>query len=290
MQFTSSLMQFTPDEFGCQRVYGNRLQSAWKGEQPDDQNTRLKLSGKLWKLTDVRPVYKTDTQWLSVYEMFDQYCKLRPILVVSSFAMEQVVMVYLPIAREHADLLALLEPMTKLKSVTLALQRDNITIADVNCLFEKATSEFPCTKKYLDPMAPIVHSPVFEIAVCKLQNGQQSDLTEAEKGDISNLLIQRVSLPEDIRIVNEEEDFASSNIKKRRQKCETNSPDRMYIDTRFLLSTSNILERFFQHCRYHVFWCPTNSTVTKLGNATRPEDKQKVLDTWCSGKVRKFSW
>ena len=47
---------------------------------------------------------------------------------------------------------------------------------------------------------------------------------------------------------------------------------------------------FFQHCRYHVFWYPTTSTATKLGNATLPQDKQKVLDTWCSGKVRKFSW
>ena len=152
---------------------------------------------------------------------------------------------YLPTAREHADLSALLEPMMKLKSVTLALQRDNITIADINCLFEKVTSEFPCTKKYLGPMALIIHSPVFESAVCKLQNGQQSDLTEVEKGEISNLLIQSVSQPEDVRIVNEEEDFASSIIKKRRQECETKSPDRIYIDTRFLLPTSNILERFF---------------------------------------------
>ena len=205
----------------------------------------LKLSGKLRKLTHLQLVYKNDTRWLNVYEMFDRYCKLCPFLVGSSFAMEQVVMDYLPTAREHAGLLALLEPMMKLKSVTLALQRDNITIADVNCLFEKVTSEFPCTIKYLDPMAPIVHSRVFESAVCKWQNGQQSDLTEGEKGEISNLLIQSVSQPENVRIVNEEEDFVSSIIKKRRQECETKSPDRMYIDTRFLPPTSNILERFF---------------------------------------------
>ena len=103
----------------------------------------------------------------------------------------------------------------------------------------------PCTKKYLDPMAPIVQLPVFENAVCKLQKGQQSDLTEGEKDEISILLIRSVSQPEDVRIVNEEEDFASSIIKRRRQECETKSPDRMYIDTRFLLLTSNILERFF---------------------------------------------
>ena len=89
-----------------------------------------------------------------------------------------------------------------------------------------------------------VHSPVFESAVCKLQNGQQSDLTEGEKGEIY-LFIQSVSQPEDVRIVIEEEDFASSIIKKRRQECDAKSPDRMYIDTRFLLPTSNILERFF---------------------------------------------
>ena len=103
----------------------------------------------------------------SVYEMLDRYCKLRPFLVDSSFAREQV-MDYLPTAREHADLLALLEPTMKLESVTLALQRDNTTISDVNCLFQRVTSEFPRTKKYLDPMAPIVHSPVFESAVYKL--------------------------------------------------------------------------------------------------------------------------
>ena len=177
--------------------------------------------------------------------MLDRYCKLRTFLVDSSFTSEQVVMEYLPTAREHADLLALLEPMIKLKSVTLILQRDNITIADVNCLFEKVTSEFPWTKKYLDPMAPIVHSPVLKSAVCKLQNRQQSDLTEGEKAEISNLLIQSVSKPVDVRNVNEEEDFASSIIKKRKQECETKSPDRMYIDTRFLLPTSNNLERFF---------------------------------------------
>ena len=80
-------------------------------------------------------------------------------------------------------------------------------------------------------MAPIVHSPVFESAVYKLQNSQQSDLTEGEKSEISNLLMQGVSQPGDVRIANEEEDFASSIIKKRKQECETKSPDRMYIDT-----------------------------------------------------------
>ena len=78
-----------------------------------------------------------------------------------------------PTAREHADLLALLEPMIKLKSVSLALQRDNITIADVNCLFEKVTSEFPCTKKYLDPMAPdrpIHPSSKVLLASCRMVN------------------------------------------------------------------------------------------------------------------------
>ena len=81
---------------------------------------------------------------------------------------------YLPTAREHADLFAFLEPMMKLKSVTLALQRDNITIADVNCLFEKVTSEFPCRKKYLDPMAPIVlfNSPSSKVLFgsCRMVN------------------------------------------------------------------------------------------------------------------------
>ena len=108
----------------------------------------------------------------SVFEMLDRYCMLRPFLVDSSFAMEQVVMDYLPTAREHADLLAFLEPMMKLKSVILALQRDNITIADVNCLFEKVTSEFRCTKKYLDPMTPIVHRPSSKVlfAICRMVN------------------------------------------------------------------------------------------------------------------------
>ena len=123
--------------------------------------------------------------------MLDRYCKVLPFLIDSSFAMEQVVMDYLPTAREHTDLLVLLKPMMKLKSVTVALQRDNITIADISGLFEKVISEFPCIKKYLDPMAPIVHSPVFESAVCKLQNGEQSDLTEGEKGEISKSLNQQ---------------------------------------------------------------------------------------------------
>ena len=137
----------------------------------------VKLSGKPRKLTDLRPVYKSDTRWLSVYEMLDRFCKLRAILGDSSFAKEQVVMIFLPTSRD-AELLGFLEPIMKLKSVTLALQRNNINIADVLCLFEKVTSEFPCTKKYLDPTATIVRSPVSESAVCKLQNGQQSDLRE----------------------------------------------------------------------------------------------------------------
>ena len=91
--------------------------------------------------------------------------------------------------------------------------------------------------KYLSATARIIRSPNFESGIVKIQDGKEKEMTTDEQLACKNLR-KHIVVEED----NPDtcDDFASMILNKKKH-----TPSTKYADTRFILPTSNILERFF---------------------------------------------
>ena len=125
---------------------------------------------------------------------------------------------------------ALILQLKPLMSVTKELQKDSTNTSDTRALFDAVIEEFPETCERLKPSAGIVHCPLFESALVKIQGGNYSALSFEERSAVSFLRIEKRldSIP-----VRDELSFAEQALKKQRITNENNSVE--YTDTRFLL-------------------------------------------------------
>ena len=127
------------------------------------------------------------------------------------------------------------------------IQNSNLYIARARRLFDGAIENLPETESKLSSTADIVHTPIFELAVVKIQNGTQEELIEEEKLAV-NFILRNIPMPNSIQ---ELKDIKSSSFAERlskRRKLGDWEP--MYIDTRFIIPTTNISEPFFSKAGY----------------------------------------
>ena len=92
--------------------------------------------------------------------------------------------------------------------------------------------------------AEIVHSKSFESAIAKLLSKQKEELNEDEKQDVTALLIKN-GCPAPEFFDSDEKDFVVKSLKKRWMESTAELKKVEYTDARFILSTSDLLERFF---------------------------------------------
>ncbi len=95
----------------------------------------------------------------------------------------------------------------------------------------------------MSPTAKIVRCPDFENALAYIWAGKGSKLSSTEKATVQELVAPGYTVVAEIT----ESDGRAKNIAERgrkRLKTERNSRD-FYIDTRFLLPTSNTCDRLF---------------------------------------------
>ena len=137
-------------------------------------------------------------------------------------------------------------------SVTNFLQRENATLLDVRALFESVISKSLQLEESLGDHAPIIHSKTFKAALVEVQDGKVIKLDVDEVA--STKCLQVTAATQDINEENEyTSDFAESILKKgnsKRKKLKASEETKDFIDTRFLLPTSNISERFFSSAGY----------------------------------------
>ena len=141
------------------------------------------------------------------------------------------------------------------KSVTIELQRCNISIAETNLLFKSIIDlyehfDFEC---FLGEHAHIIHNRHLESAIIKIQSSKEDTLTCQELPFVKDLLIptQHIDVPgkdEDNRLL-----FAGRVLK--RLHLQSKKVSSANINTNFLLPTSNDGERFFSMAK-QVF-CPS---------------------------------
>ena len=91
----------------------------------------LKLSAKLRQHAHLKPVIYCVTRWSSMADMLNRYIEFKPVLV-EHFSDDNNILFYLMSPVENAAI-----DMAVLRSVTKALQRENIDLSSVRALFDE---------------------------------------------------------------------------------------------------------------------------------------------------------
>ena len=94
--------------------------------------------------------------------------------------------------------------------------------------------------------ANIVANPVFEKAIMKLQDDSPNELNEEEKQAVAYLFTVNFEAEDQQQYAETDTDFARSIIKKRKMTM----PVKKYESCKFILPTSDLVERFFSSAGY----------------------------------------
>ena len=148
----------------------------------------------------------------------------------------------LPTPRETRQLRDIFETLKTLQSVTVALQDPKLDLGDALALFDALLDQFPdeeALHKYLTPTGQLVHRPAFEAAVRKILSGDVLSIEERQAAEA--LSVEAVTTTDGANSLGEVLDFAMRVLLKRQNTVS----DKKYLPCKFILPTSNLVERFF---------------------------------------------
>lgn len=201
-------------------------------------------AAKLRKVTDLRAKLSCATRWDSVGIMLKRYIDLRPFLAEMEMpSIDELV----PSATAHRDIEELSSTLEDLRSISLQTQKEGTTLADVRVFFDTTIDEHPSLRGRLGAHADIVSSKEFESAVVLLQRQQSSALSIDQKCAVKSLTCSPLVSQATMRI-DTNSCLAQRALKRRRTESVDCRGD--YIDTRFILPTSNMVESLFSKAGY----------------------------------------
>lgn len=205
----------------------------------------LTTAAKLRLLTHYKAKVSCPTRWGSYFFMMKRYFELYEFL---SDVEVKAVDDHTPSASEHRQLEDVFKSLEKLQGVSLQLQKTTTTLSDVRALFEECVLDFPQLADRLSADADVVVNKTFESAVVILQNGRYDHLSSAQREAVHDLKL--LSVHE--RTTENGSDAMLSIVERalKRRKNNSGSLVRSYIDTRFILPTSNLVESFFSRSGY----------------------------------------
>lgn len=196
----------------------------------------LILAAKLRKLTYLKAKVRNATRWSSTFEMVVRYTQIREFL--PSLESEEIDLISLsPSENRRVDTILL--ELVPLESVNKKLQSDSTSVSDTRALFDATIEAFPDTTNKL------LYCSTFESAVIKLQRGNSTAMSREEANSVKKLIIKESSVTE---TVDEGLSFAERALK--RQKCIEHESRGKYMDSSFLIPTSNVCERLFSKVGY----------------------------------------
>lgn len=190
-------------------------------------------AGKLRHMTPLKAQVSNATRWSSSFVMIKRYREIRE--WIEKIGDEEIVELLLS-KKEDKEIDVIFAKLDDLQSVTIELQRDNISMAEARTVFDTAIGTYPSMNERLKFNAAIVADPTFESAVTKLQDNRHGELNYAEQDAVKDLKADSATQSE------EESDatlsIAERALKKRRLD---KSCSGKYFDLRFFLPTSNIV-------------------------------------------------
>lgn len=190
----------------------------------------------------MRPVKRNATRLVVVADMFK---RLEHHMTKLQTACSEVAE-FMPTDLQFITIRQHKKTLDDFKSITQKLQNRDTTISDTHVLFQSLIIEFPNFDfdQYLGINAQIIHSPVFETAIIKIQNCDQNGMSSEETFAVKGLKTQIVTDP----LLDNDDDLTFAERALKRKKSNTVSC-KDYVNTNFVLPTSNDVERFFSKCK-----------------------------------------
>ncbi len=142
----------------------------------------LLIAGTLRQHTSLGAKCNNSICWSSTAAMISRYLEIKSILVVIKVdESDNVTLSY----REDKAIGKFWTDLKDLNSVTIALQRDNLTFANVRCLFDSIIERLPSIKSRLHARASIVRDPDFEQELTKNQEERIKSMTKSKKETVA---------------------------------------------------------------------------------------------------------
>ena len=155
----------------------------------------LKQSGRLHLMTSLRPVKQNLTHWTGAPDMFARFERLLPAIDQEDEELSELI----PSAAQKRNIRDCKQALEDFKSVTIELQRCNISIAETNLLFNSIIDSYEHfdLECFLGEHAHILHNRHLESAIIKIQSSKEDTLTCQELPFVKDLLIptQYIDLP-----------------------------------------------------------------------------------------------
>jgi hAT family C-terminal dimerisation region len=212
----------------------------------------LKQSGRLRLITPLRPVKRNETRWTGVPNMFQRFERLLPNL--NSANQDDEVLDLIPNADQKRNIRERKQALADFKSVTIALQRMDMSMKESDVLFRSIVDAYPefGFEAYLGTDADIIHNKALEIAVIKIQSNKENTLTDREKESVEPLLLlpqERLQGVEAACEGGDDEQLSFAERALKRQRLQESIECSKYINTSFLLPTSCVVERLFSQAK-----------------------------------------
>ncbi|KAI2512776.1 hypothetical protein MHU86_1564 [Fragilaria crotonensis] len=199
----------------------------------------LKQSGRLRMMTALCPVKRNATRWTGVPDMFQRFERLLPNLNLDS---NDELMDLVPSAAQNKNIRERKQALADFKSVTIALQRNDMSIRESDVLFRSIIDAYKDFnfEGYLGANSDIIHDKQLETAILKIQSNKEDTLTDLEKGAVEPLLRPTLMSQDADNIgggsaAGEHNDaqlsFAERALK--RQRVQDKTEGSKYVNTRF---------------------------------------------------------
>ncbi len=136
--------------------------------------------------------------------------------------------------------------MEWLNLYTKALQEDKLSLLEAHMHLENVMENFPTMGHYVKSDATIFHSPIFESAVCKIQEGISSAMTSSEKNAAKKLRVSSITTSTNTKNIwsnKGKANLATEQMLARNKRIISHKV--CYIDENFVFSNSNVVERVF---------------------------------------------
>ena len=147
---------------------------------------------------------------------------------------------------EKFKLQDLVVDLTDIQSVTLKLQEDFITIAEVRRLFDASILRFYYMCMYLSERAEIVDNPQFEVTIVKSFTLPYEDLKLAEKVHLGRFRTQQEASYSNADVETGQKSFAESVLLSPEPVPALKTMMKML----WVPPTSDIVERLFSNAKY----------------------------------------
>ena len=241
----------------------------------------LKVAAKLRDLTSYCAVRENDTRWSSTFSMVQRFLNIE-----KELSMVVELLSLLPNHLEIAYLRNAFETLKKFDSVTVMLQRKDMSFVESREIFDLFLTDFPDFANYISDNALIVKNELFEKAVMRLARG--FSISEEQEDALAPLLKEETHSavePTAANVASGDAEVVRLSYseelqqKLKRQKVEQMEQEKpkVYMDLTLLPGTSVNCERLFSAAKF-------------ILSDTRKRTSPKLFEALLLLKVNKLYW